>query len=764
MIEAGRSARMGRAHDWSAGLRQGAFPLLCAVFLLSGFSALVYQTAWQRMLGLFAGSDAVAATLVVGAFLFGLGVGSLIGALIADRLSTRGSIQGFGLCEIGIGLCALASNYVLNDFLFHVVVPLEPSPTMVALTVVAALFLPTLLMGMSLPLLARAAVSQIETASARIGLLYGINTTGAAIGAGLSGFVLIGHIGYLGTVILGAVINLAVGATAILLGAGMRGEPLTLPVAARRDPAKAGQRRVLLGWSAAVFVSGFLIISLEIVWFRLVGAMMQSTAYSFALVLALFLIADAAGVVWGSRIVGRIASPRRVFMVQQAGMALLALGAILLVYHGHRWLGLAHLYILGDGYHRLGSLGGEAQLLAWGLLGVACIMPSAFLLGLSFPVAQKAVQQDLGEVGRRVGIIQLANILGNTAGALVTGLVLLHVIGTAGTLLLVGLAGLGFALMLAVERHQPWTIATAGALAAVLLLMPGNRALWAGMHGSQADHAMVREDRTGVAVVFDLPDQSIPGAQVLYVGGRWQSRMNPYSPVQGALGLLAAQVHPDPRSILVIGYGGGGSVWAASSNPATERLHVVEIVEPVVGVIHDYAEAKAGSVPNALLDPRVDMTIADGRHQLLISLEEYDVIVAEAIVPESAHSGLLFSVEFFHELREHLKPGGIVVEWAPTQRTVNTFRHAFPYVTRTGNALIGSLEPVEFSLERFEQAMRTTAHPQMVAGGWTPDDVLAWLAKSPVETWTPADPPAEEDINTDLFPKDEYFLNNGRRW
>lgn len=764
MIETRQRAPLGRIEVRPASLRQGAFPLLCAVFLLSGFSALVYQTAWQRMLGLFAGSDAVAATLVVGAFLFGLGVGSLIGALIADRLSTRGSVQGFGLCEIGIGLCALASDYVLNGFLFRVVVPMEPSPSLVALTVIAALFLPTLLMGMSLPLLARAAVSRIETASARIGLLYGINTVGAAIGAGLSGFVLIGHIGYLGTVILGAVINLAVGSTALLLGASMRGEPLTVPAAVRRRVATDERSGLLWGWSAAVFVSGFLIISLEIVWFRLVGAMMQSTAYSFALVLALFLIADAAGVVWGSRIIGRISNPRRVFMMQQAGMALLALGAILLVYAGHRWLGLVHLYILGDAYHRLGSLGGEVQLLAWALLGAVCIMPSAFLLGMSFPVAQKAVQQDLGEVGRRVGIIQLANILGNTAGALVTGLVLLHIIGTAGTLLLVGLAGLGFALALAAERRRPWELATAAALAAILLLMPANRALWAGMHGSPTDRALVQEDRTGVAVVFDLPDQSVPGAQVLFVGGRWQSQMNPYSPVQGALGLLAAQVHPDPKSILVIGYGGGGSVWAASSNPKTERVHVVEIVKPVVDVVHDYAEANAPNVPNALLDPRVDMTIADGRHQLLVNPEKYDVIVAEAIVPESAHSGLLFSIEFFREVRDHLNPGGLVVEWAPTQRTVNTFRHVFPYVTRTGNALIGSNEPVDFSTERFEQAMRTTAHPQMAAGGWTPEGVLTWLAKSPVQSWTPADPPAEADINTDLFPKDEYFLNNGRRW
>ena len=98
-------------------------------------------------------------------------------------------------------------------------------------------------------------------------------------------------------------------------------------------------------------------------------------------------------------------------------VVLLALGAILLVYAGHRWLGLADWYIVGNAYKALGTFGGEAKLLAWVALGTFCIVPSAFLLGMSFPVAQKAVQQDLGEVGLRVGVIQLANILGNTAGA-----------------------------------------------------------------------------------------------------------------------------------------------------------------------------------------------------------------------------------------------------------------------------------------------------------------------------------------------------------
>lgn len=747
---------------WAEGLRRRTFPLLCAVFFLSGFSALVYQTAWQRMLGLFAGSDAVAATLVVGAFLFGLGIGSLVGAVIADRLSDRGAILGFAGCEVGIGLFALASKLVLNDLLFQHVVPLHPGAPLVALIVLAALFVPTLLMGMSLPLLARAAVTRIETASSRIGLLYGVNTFGAAVGAGLGGFVLIGTMGYVGAVSLGAAINLAVGSVAVALALRMR--PTRVDHGAQANAVGGRSTALLWGWGLAVFVSGFLIISLEIVWFRLVGAMMQSTAYSFALVLALFLVGDAMGILVGAWVVRRVRRPRHLFMLLQAGMALLAMGALLLVHVGHVYFDLASWFVLDTAYQRFGTLGGELRLLAWLLLAGASVVPAAFLLGMSFPIAQKAVQQDLGEVGRRVGLIQLANILGNTVGALITGLVFLHLIGTSGTLLLVGVAGFLFAVALADDRREPWTFGLAGAVGLCLLVLPDNQALWARIHGGDPVDTLVGEDRTGTAVVFNLPDDQVSGAQALYVGGRWQSQMNPYSPVQGALGLLAAHVHPDPRSVLVVGYGGGGSVWAVTSNPAIERIHVVEIVEPVVSVMNAYTERQRGSVPNAFADPRVSTTIADARHQLLVSPETYDVIVAEAIVPEAAHSGLLFSVEYFRQVRERLKPGGIVVEWVPTQRTLNTFRKVFPYVVRTGRVLIGSNEPIDFSLEAFAERLRGPARPHLEQGGWQAEDVMAWLTSVPLQRWTPDDPPPLPDINTDLFPKDEYFLNNGRRW
>ena len=182
--------------------------LLYAVFFLSGLSALVYQTAWQRLLGLFGGSDAIAATLVVGAFLFGLGLGSLWAAAFADRLSARRAIQAFALCELGIATFALVSRLLFYDVLFGALIGLAGSPALVLALVFLALLAPTVLMGMSLPLLARAIVVEIETASSQIGWLYGVNTLGASVGALVAGFYVIGTLGYEVAVYLGAMLNL----------------------------------------------------------------------------------------------------------------------------------------------------------------------------------------------------------------------------------------------------------------------------------------------------------------------------------------------------------------------------------------------------------------------------------------------------------------------------------------------------------------------------------------------------------------------------
>ena len=255
-------------------------------------------------------------------------------------------------------------------------------------------------------------------------------------------------------------------------------------------------------------------------------------------------------------------------MLQQAGMALLAIGALLLVDLGHRHFGLAAWYILDDAYGQFGTLGGELRFVAWVVLGTFCVLPAAFLLGMSFPIAQKAVQQDLGQVGRRVGPDPARQHPGqHRRGAGDRPRPPARRSAPPAPCSWSALPASCSRWSLADEHRRPWTIGVAAALGLCLILLPGNRALWAAMHGSEAGRTLVEEDRTGVAVVLDRPVADAPGAQALYVGGRWQSQMNPYSPVQGALGLLAAWVHPDPKSVLVIGYGGGGSVWAVDSNP-----------------------------------------------------------------------------------------------------------------------------------------------------------------------------------------------------
>jgi predicted membrane-bound spermidine synthase len=172
------------------------FFALAAAFAASGVAALIDQTVWQRMLGIFAGSDAVTAAIVVGAFLLGLGLGSLAAGLFADRLGPARAACGFAACEVGIGLFGLLSKPFLYDFVALRLGPWVDDRLAIFLVCFAGLLLPTFLMGCSLPLLARAAVTGIAGAARRIGLLYGLNTAGAGLGALFGGWWLIGTVGF----------------------------------------------------------------------------------------------------------------------------------------------------------------------------------------------------------------------------------------------------------------------------------------------------------------------------------------------------------------------------------------------------------------------------------------------------------------------------------------------------------------------------------------------------------------------------------------
>ncbi len=730
-------------------------------FFASGFAALLYQVIWQRMLGLFAGSDAVTAALVVGAFLLGLGLGSLAAGLFADRLAPRRAAAVFALIEVGIAGFALLSRPFLYDVVVVELGPLMTSRWEVFAVCFAGLLVPTVLMGLSLPVLAKAVVARIETAAHRIGLLYGINTLGAAAGTLIGGFLIVGAIGFEASIRFAAGLNVAaaLGALAIRQRLPRMAAPASFAAAAA---ARAPTALSLRAWTILVFLSGFLIVALEILWVRVLGIAGQGSAYAFPLILGIFLIADGAGLLYGARWVARVRDTRRAFILLQGWAALSAAATLLLLWAIYPLPSFAE--VMGIDTFRVTP---EA-LLRLAVLAALLVGPPAFLLGMSFPLVQKAVQRDLASIGFRVSMVQLGNILGNAAGSLVCGLVLLHLVGTAGTTVaLTMLAGLMLLWWLWYasdrERRDPLAIGLAASLALAVAVFPGNKAWWARIHAvdEPEESGIVAEDRSGVAVLR-LKDGEGP----MFITGHTQSRV-PFHPHHFLLGAIGPAIHPAPREVMVVGVGSGGTPYAAGWRPETRTVRAVELVQPVYEVIRAYAALHPNSAPAWLhRDARFELATGDGRREIFISGRQWDVIEADAILPQTSHSGMLYSVEFLRLVRDSLKEGGLFVQWAPTRRVVDGFVSVFPHaiLLQPISVLIGSTAPIPWDPDLVLERLRSPAFRAWADRARVDPALFAEMINGRPIVWGPETPRRSEDVNTDLFPRDEYYLNNGVEW
>ncbi len=730
---------------------------LMTAFFLSGFGALLCQIVWQRMLGVFAGSDTVSAALVVGAFLTGLGLGSIIGAKWADRLSPRAALLGFALCEAGVAGFALLSKPILYDLIaMRLAEHVTSAPATFALCFVA-LVVPTTLMGASLPFLARAIATSLETVAERIGALYGMNTLGAGLGALLGGWLIVGNLGFPGALGLAAGLDLLAAALALTL---LRATPAAAPAPAARTQA-VGPAEPFGGlplWCVLVFLSGYVIVALEIVWVRVLGQFGQYHAYLFPTVLGVFLLADGAGMALAARMVRRMSDPRPAFFLTQGGG--FVLGALLL---GALWfaIGIPPLRDwMGADFDRFGTR--EVALSTF--IIVLVVAPPSFVIGMTFPFVQRAVQQDLASVGARVGWVQLANILGNAAGSILTGLVTFHLLGTAGTLALLAALSLLLLLFWLVQSRaaRGAMLALAGASAAIALLTPANAAFWRRMHGVTAPTLTAwGEDRSGVVLYRERA--TLPGREDgrFFIMGHGQGFV-PFLDTHILLGMLGPMLHPDPKRVLAIGIGSGGTPYGATFSPRTERVRAIELVNPVLDALREIArERPDGPVAALLADRRVTLEYGDGRRALTRGEGRYDVIEADAIRPQSSHSGLLYSHEFLQQVRARLAPGGLYVQWAPTWRVVDTFAAAFPHAVLLTpvQVMIGSDSTIPLDHAALLARLRADDTLAFARRGNPASADLAKLVDGPVTVWTPETPRVPPPL-TDMFPRDEFFLNH----
>ena len=733
-------------------------PLVAVAFFLSGAAALVYQVVWQRILELSSGIGIYSVAMIVGAFMAGLGLGSHVGSLWSTRLQPDRALWAFATIEVGVAIFGAWSCALFYDLLYLRVGWLYSVPWRAGLLHFFSLLFPTLLMGMSLPFLARAMVRDAAGAARTIGILYGINVLGASFGAMATPWVLIRFVGMRGAVTAAAAANLLAAVAALLAaprpGARARDEGVQ-PVRSfegREPPAS----RPLALWMGLYATSGFCALALEILWFRFLDVAVRSTAFTFGTLLSLYLLGCAAGSLAGSGLVARVKRPLWAFLFFQCLLLAWSAGAILLIarlppdtpvlaYFDEAWRTTRSVRLGRD--TDLGRLAATYLGLPALLFGLPTV-----LMGLSFPVLQRAVQDDVRTSGRKVGLLQAANIAGCIVGSLAVGLLLLDRIGTAGSFRL--LAGVGALFAGLGIRFYGWRSAflpLAVVLVALVFGLPDGDRLWARLHGSTREAILVDEDATGVAALTPSGD-----TWEVWINGRSFSRL-PFGGMHTVLGAIPAIVHPAPREVAIIGLGSGDTAWAVGCRgPATERVTVFEISGPNLGLLERLRQQGAAppTLASFLADPRVRHVVADGRNSLENARERFDVIEIDALWPSNAYSGNLYSVEFFELCARRLAPGGLMCSWCPTQRVRHSFRRAFPHViqTRGGQIMVGSNDPIALDLS----VWRRRATDARVVAYLGPEQSQAVVADLVTAEAAPPLSAGREQLNRDLHPRDEF--------
>jgi spermidine synthase len=750
-------------------------PLL-AIFFLSGFAALLYQVVWQRMLALFSGSDIYSSTLIVAAFMAGLGVGHLAGGHLADRFSRRRTLLLFAASELAIALFSVLSPALYHDFLYQRLGALGFPQAAVAGVLFASLLWPTFFMGLSLPLLARASTEHVDRAALSVGALYGVNTLGAALGALAATWWLLPQFGMVGALLVGAVLNVVCAVGVIPLALHLRGdwrdEDRTQP-ALLRDLESPIDNLGILSWAAIYAFSGFLALSLEIVWFRLLGVIVKSTSFTFGTLLAFYLAGLGAGSVVGARYAVRVERPAVAFLALQTAVGVCAAVLFALL------IGVAddvaffrEYFATYDPLDVRERVSLRFVMLYVGVPIFLILLPT-FLMGASFPVLQRVVQTDFSRLGRRVGLLLVANIVGSATGALLTGWLALTVLGAAGTMRAIAAMSGVFALALwhLCRRKPPafWNgpvarYASIGAVGASVLLavlaVPDGATLWARLHGTSRDRIVVGEDATGLSVLR-LEQSAVPMETTVFANGIGQSSVPYVGDIHTALGLLPAFIHPNPKSAVVIGLGSGDTVYATAGRAQIERIDSIEIIKPQLDTLRSLSARNPYPALHRLLaDPRIAHLAGDGRAALMHSRDRFDIIEADALRPRSAYSGNLFSEGYFTLVRSRLRPGGLAVTWSPTKRVQSTFLKVFPYVLIFPGILMGSAEPIAFDYQQVVARLADAQVREHYSAAGIDVDRLIRSYLTVLGQYTPEfNRLVLTDINTDLFPKDEFDLS-----
>ncbi|HEX4861264.1 MAG TPA: fused MFS/spermidine synthase [Rhizomicrobium sp.] len=710
-----------------AGRRPLATSLVYGFFFVSGMPALIYQLVWQRVLFRIFGVSMDSVTVVVAAFMLGLGVGSLLGSWLTMQKRLRPLLVVAAMeCAIGVfGVCSLA--------LFAQVDPLvqDLNLTLRAFVVMALVFVPTLLMGATLPVLVGHFVRRTANVGMSMGSLYRANALGAVMGCAVAALVLFPFTGLQAAAFAAAGLNLLVAAIAV---AGHFADAAEHGTATARARAPAfvppmGFKPAL----AIVCLSGFVSLSFEIYLLHIASFESGTGELALSLTLGAFILGIAAGAQdvaeWcktnapGKPLPGSMVG--RLLMHGVAGLALLPL--------------LTHAAFIGEGLI--------------GIIALAAFLIARSLGGVFSLIGHFVVPPD-GNAGKRAGFLYLANIAGSAAGSLITGFYLTEFVGMRALAVLLSGAGLAVTVFF-IWRFNGRTgrpalrvmipmLAIAALLAACQY--PLTRTIMESLLFKTANAAplsRVVENRNGIVVV----DQD----DVVYGGGIYDGRFNVSltNDTNGAIRPFALSLfHPAMHDVFMIGLASGSWAQIIASNPDVRHLTVVEINPGYLPLIAERPEVRS-----IMHNPKIEIVIDDAHRWLKRHPDrKFDAIIANATYHFRANASNLLSVEFDRLIAEHLARGGFYL-YNPTQspRAQRTGCAGFRHGYRLFNFMLVANDPIAVDPQHWRgvlTAYRIDGRPVFDSARKSDAALLARVLTLAPYATTPRQPAADQPIET----------------
>ena len=752
-------------------------PALLLLFVGSGCAALIYEVVWFQLLQLSIGSSAVSLGVLLGIFMGGMCLGSLL--LPRYINPTHHPLRVYAFLELGIGLFGIIVLFgvpVIGDLYTRIAGTGQVSLFLRAVVASIVLLPPTLLMGATLPAIARW-VETTPRGVAWLGYFYGGNLAGAVLGSVLAGFYLLRVFDMWTATFVAVALNVIVAGLALFIAGRTHGSvALVNDVPGAPVVVAPGARLVYL----SIALSGLTALGAQVVWTRMLSLLLGATTYTFSLILAIFLVGLGIGSSLGASMARSGTNARIALGWCQVGLC------AALAWAAYATGSSLPYWPINPSISTSLSFNFQLDLMR----GIWVMLPGAILWGMSFPLALGAVAARGQDAGRLVGGVYAANTLGAIVGALLTGLVLVGTVGSqVAQQILIGLAALSGLLMLMPadgEARRPLgstpvvvigVALVAGLLARVVPPLPGilvaygrYAATWVG----QNEIVYVDEGITASVAVSRTPS----GVLNYHNAGKVQASSEPQDmKLQRMLGHITTLVPKNPAKVLVIGCGAGVTAGAVSIDPMVKDQTIAEI-EPLVPrvVSTHFAEHNFDVVRN----PKVKIHLDDARHYLLTTDEKFDAITSDPLDPWVKGAATLYTREFFQVVKEHLNPGGVVTLFvqlyesseAAAKSEIATFLEAFPNGAVFANTingagydlvLFGQLEGGKINVDDVQKRLSDPANAAVTeslrqVGIFSAVDLFATYAgrKSDMQRWL-----SDAIINTDRNLKLQYLAGLG---